>query len=224
VPAIGPWDSAFVPVPVATAFATYAAPFSLVGRFGRDGVPGLLGVPFDTRTVASDPAARSASFSWVRAGFAKPIVRIANAPVTLRRAKVSGLTVATREVMRMAAPRADAHVRDVMARALGLALDRSFVDPTITATDSTPASITSTGTLVGSSSGSATDDLRALLAAYTSAGGALSSAVILLSSANAAALALSQNFPMLTARGGQIAGVSALASDAVGDLLIVVDT
>jgi hypothetical protein len=48
--------------------------------------------------------------------------------------------------------------------------------------------------------------------------------VILLSSANAAALALSQNFPMLTARGGQIAGVSALASDAVGDLLIVVDT
>jgi hypothetical protein len=220
----GQSDAALVPSPLATAFANYANAFALVTRFGRDGAPPLTRVPFDTRATLTDPQALSASFGWVRAGQAKPTVSIPFAlPVVLRRAKASGLAVVTRELLRMAAPGADAHVRDVMARAIGLALDRLFVDPAISETDSSPASITNGGTSIGVSTGSATDDLRALLAAYVAQGGQMSSAVILLSSANAAALALNAAFPNLTARGGTIAGVSALASDAVGDLLIVVD-
>lgn len=218
----GASDPALVPPALSTAFAQFAAPLSIIGRLGTTGIPALQRVPFDVRATYSDPSSLANSFQWVRAGQPKPAVSIPFAiPVTLRRAKVSGIAVTTRELMRVTAPGSDAFVRDLMARAVGLALDRLFTDPTVTATDSSPASITNGATLVGSSSGNAQDDLRALLAAFQ---GSLDSAVLLIGSENAAALALSEAFPNLTARGGFIAGIPTLASTVVDDLLILLDT
>ena len=86
---MGVGDEALVPAPLATAFSLYAAPFAVVTRFGTAGIPSLQKVPFDTRAIASDALALSASFAWVRAGHAKPAISGTIGPAqTLRRSKV----------------------------------------------------------------------------------------------------------------------------------------
>src|SRR4030095_12950246 len=91
-----------------------------------------------------------------------------------------------------------------------------------------PASLTNTLTPIPSSGTTATDaiaDLQALVTAYLAGGGNLSTAVVVLSSANAVKLRLSglESFRELTREGGFVAGVPAVASDSVGDVLVLID-
>jgi hypothetical protein len=109
-------------------------------------------------------------------------------------------------------------------------LDEQFIDPTNAGVaDVNPASITNGVSASHTSTGDVVEDLRELVAGYVADGGSLASAVILLSSQNASALAIrsgvtgSPTFPGLTVSGGTLAGVPALASDSVGAQLVMVD-
>jgi hypothetical protein len=109
-------------------------------------------------------------------------------------------------------------------------LDEQFVDPNNAGvTDVAPASITNGVSASASSSGDPAEDIRTLLAAYRDQGGSLASCVLLLSSEDATALALRSGannapmFPGLTVSGGTLAGLPALASDAISGQIIAVD-
>jgi len=98
------------------------------------------------------------------------------------------------------------------------------VNPAISAVaNKNPASLTAGLTPINSTN--AIDDVVALMSAYTDAGGRLESAVFLLSSRNVVALRLidSPAFEQLTPSGGAIAGIPALASDAIGSNFVLVD-
>jgi hypothetical protein len=221
----GGWLEA-LPAPLATAFANYAAGFSILGRFGVGGVPSLTRVPFDVAVAAGDPGASSAA--WVQEGGGKPARIVTLARILLHPAKVAAVTVITNEVARLAAAGSVEFLRDQLARSLAIGLDRVFCDPAISAGANSPASVTNGISPISATTDPATD-LRQLVAAYAAGGGSLSAAVILCSSATAAALALTSSsgaslFPGVTVAGGVLAGVPCLASDAVGARIILVDT
>ena len=221
----GGWGEALPPT-LATAFASYAADFSVLGRFGVGTVPALQRVPFDVPVVIGDPHASSAG--WVAEGGGKPLRVVTLAKVLLRRAKVASIAVVTSETARLAAAGSVEFLRDQLARSLAYGLDRLLCDPAISATAGSPASITHGASPISATTDPATD-LRQLIAAFVAGGGSLSSAVILCSSATAAALALDRQdgavqYPGLTVAGGLIGGIPALASDAVGDRVIILDT
>jgi hypothetical protein len=226
VPAATPtdptWAEALAQFELATAFAEYVQPLTLLGR-----IQNLRRVPFNT------PVARSTqpiTGYWAGTGRPKPISAGAFDSATLRPAIASGLAVFTRELLRFAAPGSEAFVRDEMAAGLTTFLDEQFVDPTNAGvTDVYPASITSGVTAAGTSAGDVLEDVRTLTTAYLADGGSLSSAVLLISSANAVALAArsgvigSPQLSGLTVSGGVVAGLPCVASDSVGPQLILLD-
>jgi hypothetical protein len=92
-----------------------------------------------------------------------------------------------------------------------------------------PAAITFGAATVassGSTAAAAVQDLRVLVSTFVMAGGSPERATLLLSSENAIALALSghEAFRGLRRDGGVVGGMPALAADAVGSQLVLVDS
>jgi hypothetical protein len=222
----GGWDQN-LPRPLAVAFATFLSAFTLIGRFGREGVPALQRGVFDKPMIIGTRSGENVAF--VEPGAAKPLKAKVIGRKLLHRSKVALIAVFDEELFRMAAPGSVEFLRDELAQELAPGLDRLFVDENLAATDHSPAGITHGVTPIASS-GDAAQDLRELIAAFTAAGGSMAGAVLLLSSTNAAGLSLATTpdgaprFAGLTVSGGVLGGVPALASDAVGDRLILVDT
>jgi hypothetical protein len=221
-----PWD-ANLPTSLAVAFATFLGALTLIGRFGRDGVPALQRAVFDKPMIVGSRSGQNVRF--VKQGDAKPAKAKALARLMIHRAKVANISVFDQELFRLAAPGSIDFLRDELAQELAPGLDRLFVDESLAATEDSPAGITH-GIAPLSSTGNAAEDLKALVAAFVSGGGSLAGAVVLISSANAVALSLPTGFdgvvryPALTASGGILGGLPCLASDAVGDRVILVDT
>ena len=223
------WAGTLVPN-LSMAFAAAALPFSLIGRFGSEGAPPLTRAPFNAPTAFADPTSLGSMVQWIENGAPKPLISASVDRFTLRRATAAFIVVLTDEVARFAAPGGEEFLQRQLALALGFGLDRLFIDESIAATTSTPAAITNGASAAATSTGDAGSDLLELLQAFRVGGGWFASAVILISSANATALALRSGangipvFPGLSVRGGTLAGLPCLASDAVGDRLIIVDT
>ncbi len=187
----------------ATEFFEAVAAVSITGR-----LTGLRRVPLNVRTIT---VAGGATASWVGEGQPKPISSQAFAADTLRPDKLSAIVVLTTELLRLADPVAEETIRRDLVRAVGEALDVAFIDPSNGgAPGITPPSVTNGITPVP-----ATGDFRADLAALIDAfEGDLETAFLVGNPVLFANLA-SADYPLIGARGGELAGIPAIASKAV---------
>jgi hypothetical protein len=183
-------------------------------------------VPLNTRVNTVTSAA--GGFRWVGGGRSKPLNRWAFDSTVLGPAIASGISVVTQELLRFIG--GEVPLRDLLVDGSVEFIDQSFVDPSNSGSvdPAAPASITSGVTAIAST-GDPVEDLRTLLQRYEADGGRFASIVILLSSANAAALALRNGadgnpiYPNLDVRGGVLAGCPCFASEALEDQMVAID-
>jgi HK97 family phage major capsid protein len=207
-------------------FLTLLRPMTLLGR-----IQGLRHVPFN---VSMPAQTAGGTYKWVGQGKLKPVTNAQYAAVTLSFAKASGIIVLTDELVRMSTPSAEAAVRDELLKGATAFLDTQFVDPTVAAVATVnPASITNgvAGTAASAATmAAARTDLAARLAAFATATYPLSELVILMSESQAFSLGLGLNavgqplFPGLTVTGGTLLGVPVVASQAVGNQIVIAHT
>jgi hypothetical protein len=216
------WGATLAAAELGHAFAEFIQPTTLIGRIDR-----LRHVPFG---ISVSRSTTELTGYWAGGGRPKPVSAGTFDGVILRPAVASGMAILSRELFRFSAPGSTEFIRDELGAGVTSFLDRQFIDPANTGVpDVNPAAITAGVAASHTSTGDVVEDLRELVSGYVAAGGSLASAVILLSSQNASALAIrsgvtgSPQFPGLTASGGVLAGVPAVASDSVGTQLVMVD-
>jgi HK97 family phage major capsid protein/HK97 family phage prohead protease len=211
------------PTNVFGEFIELLRPATLVGR-----IPGLRRVPFNI-TVPSQTA--GGLYGWVGEGAKKPVGALAFGQVTLRFAKVAGIIVLTKELVRFSNPDAEAIVRDDMVKGTAQFIDQQFVDEAIAeVANVSPASITNGITPIPASGTSTTalrTDLSALISAFIAANQSLDNAVFLMSTLTATHIGLMQNplgqpeFPGIDRNGGTLMGIPVIASQSVGTRIIL---
>lgn len=218
-----------------TDFLEWLRPRTIIGRFGRDGIPALRRVPFNIHIKGQSAAAAA---GWVGEGYAKPVTRMGFSDTYLGWAKVAAISVITEELARFSSPAAEGLVRDELGNAVIERIDVDFVDPAkaaATGAAASPASITNGVTPVPSSGNTAEDvraDIAALWAVADQTNLPVDSAVYITDSRTARMLGLLRNplgqreFPEVTMRGGTIDGIPVIVSnyvpsDSSGSLFIL---
>lgn len=201
-------------------FVDYLRPRTIIGQFGRNGVPDLNRIPFNVR-IAGQTSGGSAS--WVGEGAPKPLTAFDFTATELRWNKVAAISVLTNELIRFSDPSAERLVRDGLAAAVIERIDLDFVDPAKAASANvSPASITNGLTPIVSSgidADAVRQDIQALWAPFIAARNAPRNAVYIMDSTTALALSMMQNplgqseFPGLTMNGGTFMGVPVVVSD-----------
>lgn len=176
---------------------------SIVGRLS-----GLRRVPLSVRTIA---VTEGASAHWVAEGAVKPIVNATFSADSLLPLKLAAITVVTQELLRLADPMAETAIRNDLVRAVQEALDVAFIDPgNAGAVGEQPASVTSGVTPVVAT-GTFSTDFAALIDDFS---GDLSTAYLVGHPTLFAKLA-SADYPLIGARGGELAGIPAISSKEV---------
>lgn len=218
-----------------TDFLEWLRPRTIIGRFGRDGIPALRRVPFNIHIKGQSAAAAA---GWVGEGYAKPVTRMGFSDTYLGWAKVAAISVITEELARFSSPAAEGLVRDELGNAVIERIDVDFVDPdkaAATGAAASPASITNGVTPIPSSGNTAEDvraDIAALWAVADQTNLPVDSAVYITDSRTARMLGLLRNplgqreFPDVTMRGGTIDGIPVIVSnyvpsDSTGSLFIL---
>jgi HK97 family phage major capsid protein/HK97 family phage prohead protease len=221
------WAAPLVPTAetLAAEFLELLRPATVVGR-----IPGLRRVPFNVR-IPSQTA--GGLYQWVGEGAAKPVGQLAFADVTLRWAKLAGIIVLTKELVRFSNPSAEAIVRDDMVRGVAAFIDLQFVDPAVAeVANVSPASITNGASNIpasGTTADAFRTDMKALFELFLTANTDPSRLVVLMSAKNALGLSLLLNplgqpeFGNISMAGGSIMGLPAVVSEAVGNRIIVLD-
>jgi hypothetical protein len=211
----------------AAGFIDYLRPLTILGK-----MQGLRSMPFNTQVGR---AATGAVVSWTGQGVAAVATTMSSDSITMKIAKVSGLIVLTKEVVKLGSPSAQQVVRDDLAAAVAQFIDQQFLDPSVAeVTDISPASITNGAPVVastGATLSAISTDLAALLAQITT-----NFANVYLIMRPSTALGLSKlssgsggaAFPNLGAYGGSIWGIpvltttnAALGTDSPGNHLII---
>jgi len=211
-------------------FIEYLRPQTILGRFGNGGVPALRSVMFRTPLITQTTGGQG---YWVGEGKAKPLTSFDFTRTTMEPLKVANICALTEESIRYSSPKADMLVRDSLAAALRERLDRDFINPAKTAvTGVSPASITNGAETIASTGDAADDvrlDIRAVYAKYSAANNPPSSGVWIMSSSTAVSLAMMQNplgqaeFNGMGMTGGNLNGMPVIASDYVGDIVILLN-
>lgn len=206
-------------------FLEFLRPSTVLGRFGRNGVPSLRNVPFRVPLIGQTSGGDA---YWTAEGAAKPLTSFDFSRTTLEPLKVANIAVATMEVIRDSSPAAEGIIRDQLAAALRERLDIDFISPTKAAVAGvSPASILN-GVAPIVSSGTDADavrtDMRALFGQFIAANNAPTAGVWVMSSTTALALSLMQNplgqteFPGISMNGGNLFGLPVITSEyLVGD-------
>lgn len=193
---------------------------SVLARLGAPRVPALLPVPTSTG---------GATFAWVPEALGAPVGQIILDPsITPTPTKVVGIVVVPRSFVQHGAPGTLDYLLTLIRNQYSAFLDEQLVDPAVTAVaNERPGALTENATPImsaGSSVADQTEDARRLLARFAGNGGRLEHAVVLMSSATAAALQLSGHRAFdLTATGGRYMGIEALASEGIGSRIVMVD-
>jgi Phage capsid family/Caudovirus prohead serine protease len=210
------------------AFLEYLRPRTILGRFGTGGVPALTSVPFRVPIVTQTGAGAG---YWVGEAKAKPLTSFAFTRTTLTPLKVANICVLSMENIQFSDPKSDALVRNQLAEALRARLDTDFITPSKAAvTNVSPASITNGAATIVSTGDDADDirlDVRSLLAKFNAANNPPSTAVFIMTSACAQALAMMVNplgqpeFPSMGSAGGTVYGMPVIVSDYVPAGLVV---
>lgn len=203
-------------------FVEYLRPQTILGKFGRDGVPSLRTVPFRVPLIGQTSGGDG---YWVGEGQAKPLTKFDFSRTTLEPMKVANIAVASMEVIRDSSPAADVIIRDQIAAAIRERLDIDFIDPAKALVSSvSPASILN-GASNTSSSGSDAEavrtDIKTLFGTFIAANNAPTSGVWIMPATTALALSLMQNplgqaeFPGLSMSGGRLFGLPVIVSEYV---------
>jgi HK97 family phage major capsid protein len=169
--------------------------------------------------------------NWVGEGLVKPVSDLSFAELTLGNFKIAGIVVLTEELIRLSTPNAEEVVRRDLKDQIVAFMDRQFVDPTITATSSRPASITN-GVASPAASGTDADalyaDLNTALATFDDAETGTENVYILMRPAVARGISALRNalgqfeFPGLMVNGGTLMGFPVIVSSSVPAATIVV--
>jgi hypothetical protein len=217
--AAGTWGSALLPTELGSALLAAGSPFSVLDRIGFTRVPFNTSVPIE--------GASSVAVQWTGAGLMKPVGQLSLTAESLPPRKIAGILALTKELERASTPSAIGFVRDRLSRALVAFTDSAAFLPTFDAvTNVAPASLTAAPLSAVSVPGTDPwEDIAALVAAFVSGGGRLERAAFVLGSTNAVALQLigGRVFEDLTPTGGRLAGVDAYASDALTNIVALVD-
>ena len=197
----------------------------LAGRMRR--------VPFNVRVPRQTGGATA---DWVGEAAPKPVTSLAFDFVSLGYMKLAAIAVITQELARFSSPNADTLVRNDLARAIAQAMDVSLLDPTNAGTTNVePAAITNGVTAVPSTGNTYADvilDIQNVHAPFITANLSSRGAVWIMSSSNALALSLMRlptnegggfAYPTVTPDGGTFAGRPVIVSEAVGNIVILVN-
>lgn len=217
------WAAPLVQTNYVNEFLDLLRPQTLLGK-----IQGLRRVPYNT----SIPALTSGTtFAWVGQGKGKPVSKAQFSAVTLGHATAAGISVLTKQLVRLSTPDAQQTVRDIMIADCRQFLDTQFVDSSVAANANVnPASITNgvTGTAAsGTDVADARTDISARVGAFAAANYGLGGLVILMSESQAFALGSMINsqgapaFPGLGLNGGSILGIPVFTSESVGSQIIL---
>lgn len=175
-------------------FVEFLRPQTIIGKFGKNGIPSLRRVPFN---ISFPTQTSGGEGYWVGEGAAKPLTSFAFDRLTLGWAKVANIAVITDELARWSSPSAETLVRDQLAAALIARLDTDFVDPAkALVPDISPASITHSVTPIASSGTDAEavrTDIKALMATYLASHNVPANAAWIMPSMTALSLSLMTN-------------------------------
>jgi HK97 family phage major capsid protein len=214
------WGALAQPQPWQAGFLELAQPPPLLTKIADV----ARSVPTNTSVAAQSSGG---TFAWTGQGATKPTGNMAFQSFTLGPAKATGLIVVTSELMKLATPASVTTLRNDLGRGLQQFLDTQFVDPSVAAvTNVSPGSITNLAPSFGSSGTSAANaltDLKKLYAQFFAANPDATSAIVLMSPANAAAAAAATGWQALTANGGELWGVRVETSAACGARVVMFD-
>jgi HK97 family phage major capsid protein len=219
------WAGPLAPItPLTTDFLALLRPQTILGK-----VDTFFKVPFNV-SVASQTG--GGTYQWVGQGAPKPVGKLAFATVTLSILKCAGIIVITEELARTSTPSAEEVIRRDMIAGIAAFLDQQFIDPAAAAVAGvSPGSVTNGVTPIttaGPTPANARTDIQALAAAMTAALVPSAGAVLILSETNALALTNALNplgqplFPGMAQGGGMIMGYKAVASQAAGTTVALV--
>lgn len=206
-------------------FLEFLRPRTIVGRFGRDGIPSLRRIPFNVR-IPGKTAAGSAQ--WVGEGYRKPVTKSGYAATEHKWAKIAGISVVTEELAKFSDPSIQMLVRDDLAEAVVERMDVDFINPgkaAGTGASASPASVTNGVTPISSTATldevAIMQEINSLWAVADEANLPTTGAVYITDVRTVRGLiglrtALgTPAFPMLTITGGSIGGVPVIVSNYV---------
>jgi HK97 family phage major capsid protein len=203
-------------------FVEFLRARTIIGRFGRDGIPDVRRIPFNVHIRGQTVGGTG---YWVGQGKAKPVTKFGYNDTYHGFAKVAVLTALAEELIRFSNPSAEALVRDSLAEVLIERMDTDFVDPAVAAVANvSPASITNAVVAIGSTGNdgdAVRADIAALWATALAANLPTTGAVYLMPPGLAMATGLMTNalgqpeFPGLNMNGGTLGGVPVITSNYV---------
>lgn len=151
------WAAALAEYQIASAeFVELLRPELLIGR-----MTGFRNVPFRTRIPRHTAGA---SAGWVGEGAPKPMSEEAFDTIVIPNTKIAVIVALTEELVRFSNPSAESLTQQDMVDTVVQYMNEQFIDPTVTASASRPASITNGAPSQGSS-GATLDDVESDLAA-----------------------------------------------------------
>lgn len=115
-------------------FVEYLRPRSLVGRAADR----MRRLPFDTPVLIQSSGGTA---KWVKEGFAKPLTEWTYTRAKLTPLKVAVIAAVTKETLMRASTATDTLIRDELARAVGAAIDTTFISDAAAVADESPAGI-----------------------------------------------------------------------------------
>ncbi len=214
-----------------TASLSIPGQIELLGLVEQAAVVGRLGLHIILLNMRVTGLTSGATAYWVSAAAPKPFSSMAVLGMTLPPLKVAGGFIITKEFTRTADPRAEPQLRADLTRAASEEIDRTFLDPSNAGVaDERPASVTNGVTPIASAD-SPSEDIAALISAFT---GDLASASFVTDPVTAAQIALARDagggflFPDAGPRGGSILGLPLVVSrasprDSSGGQLVLLD-
>lgn len=115
-------------------FVEYLRPRTVVGQISDR----LRRLPFDTQVLVQGSGGAA---KWVAEGAAKPLTQWTYTRTKLAPLKVATIAAATKEMLNRASAAADALIRDELSRAVGAAIDGTFVSADAAVSGESPAGI-----------------------------------------------------------------------------------
>ncbi|WP_320535284.1 phage major capsid protein [Robbsia andropogonis] len=203
-------------------FISLLYPQTILGR-----LTGLRRIPFNVRIGG---ATSGTSVGWVGEGAPAPVTSMGFNAVTLGFAKIAGIAVLDREIMRLANPSVEAMVQADLIEAAAQGLDVSFLDPSRAKTDVSPASILNGTTAIaatGTTHVALRNDVMSLVADAIAANLIISSGKLLMSPGRALAISNMVSefgvkyFPNIDINGGELLGFPVLVSNNIPNDRIV---
>lgn len=196
-------------------FVEFLRPRTLLGQIsGR-----LRNLPFDTPVLVQGTGGTA---KWTKEGDSKPLTQWTYTRAKMAPLKVAAIAAATKESLMRASVAADALLRDELARAVGSAIDSTFVSASAAVADTSPAGIrngvsavtlTGDGTIAGIRC-----DIAAMLKELVGDNLSVSGAFWVMPETLAIDLSLVANevgnaaFPGITPQGGTLAGLPVFTS------------